>query len=81
MKSRREKFLGYSLVVTGILVIFISALINAILNEQFTAKSEFSQGVYLFDVISTLGVILVPAGLTILLKKKPEEMQGKMYLN
>lgn len=69
MKFQRIKILGFCIFLLGVLVIFVSSAINAIYNLQFNEESKLSHEIYIFDLISTIGVILIPLGLSILLRK------------
>jgi hypothetical protein len=71
LRTRRKKRNpGYLLLAMGVLIIFTSSLLNALYSSQFGSGSQVSRGVYIFDLISTLGVIFIPLGLRGIMKKE-----------
>ena len=81
MKTRSLKVPGYCLCIAGILVIFTSAALSAVYAGQFDMKSQLSHSVYILDVLSTLGVLLIPTGLAMIMQREPYRSGEKTYLN
>lgn len=79
--TRISGILGWIMLLLGILVIFLSAALNAVHNAEFDAHSNLSHEVYIFDIISTVGVILIPVGLVLLLRREIRKPGEKIYLN
>lgn len=81
MRARNMKVPGYCLCIAGILVIFTSAALSAIYDGQFDMKSQLSHSMYILDILSTVGVLLIPAGLAMIMQREPFRSGEKTYLN
>jgi uncharacterized membrane protein len=68
--NRWTKLAGFLLLFMGILVVFISSALNTVQNHDMRAGRGLSSQVYIFDLVSTLGVVIIPLGLYLLLKKE-----------
>jgi hypothetical protein len=82
-KKRGEKvYPGYFLLALGVLVIFTSSMLNALHSGHFDAGSSLSHRVYILDLISTLGVIIIPWGLYGIMKKnEPREPEPLSFFS
>lgn len=69
-RKKERKKIGIIIMLAGILIIFISSLLNTIQNECFDAKSQMSHNVFIFDIISTFGVLLIPLALFMILHRE-----------
>lgn len=69
-RKKGRKKTGIIIMLSGILIIFISSLLNTIQNECFDAASQLSRNVFIFDILSTLGVLLIPWGLFLILNRE-----------
>ena len=67
---KMNRIAGFILVLAGIAVIFVSAVLNTLQNHDFRPGTETANQAYMLDLISTLGVLLIPGGLYLLLKKE-----------
>jgi len=58
--------------VAGFLLLFmgISSVLNTVQNHDIRAGRGLSSQIYIFDLISTLGAVIIPLGLYLLLKKE-----------
>jgi len=74
-KIRRKT--GIIIMIAGILTIFISSLLNAIQNECFDAASQVSRNVFIFDIISTFGVLLIPWSLFLIMHREAAREEPK----
>ncbi|GEM_PF-1887907 len=70
LRKKVRKRTGILIMITGILIIFISSLLNAIQNECFDAMSQLSRNIFIFDILSTCGVLLIPWGLFLILHRE-----------
>jgi len=68
--NRWTRLAGFLILTLGILVVFISSALNTMQNHDFRAGSDLSNTIYIFDLVSTLGAVLIPLGLYLLLKKE-----------
>lgn len=62
---KKKKITGYVLASVGAIAIFIASFLNSICKN-----SDLSDTVYVYDVASTLAVLLLFLGLFIIFKKK-----------
>lgn len=69
-RKKGRKKTGIIIMLSGILIIFISSLLNTIQNECFDAASQVSRNIFIFDILSTLGVLLIPWGLFLILHRE-----------
>jgi hypothetical protein len=69
-RKKGRKKTGIIIMLTGILIIFISSLLNTIQNECFDAASQLSRNIFIFDILSTFGVLLIPWGLFLILHRE-----------
>jgi len=60
MKEKKSYKQGFILVLIGVFFIFTSAVFNA--------GKTFSELAYIYDVFSTIGVIIVPIGVAMVIK-------------
>lgn len=69
MDSKKVRMYGYIILAIGSLIIFLSAMLNTV-NFASDSRTETFRSLYVFDVFSTLGVILIPWGLSVIMGKK-----------
>jgi hypothetical protein len=72
-KPRFSKIAGFFFLILGMAIIFASAALNTLQNREFHPGTEMANQIYMFDLISTLGVVIIPLGLSLLYKKEEEQ--------
>ncbi|MDQ7824709.1 MAG: hypothetical protein RDV48_18050 [Candidatus Eremiobacteraeota bacterium] len=70
MKTGSTRKKGVLLLITGSAIIFIASALNSLHGMAFDGSTSLSRGIYLFDVLSTFGVVIIPWGLTLVLRKE-----------
>ncbi len=64
-KSKKPDTAGIILIAIGVFLIFTSAA----LNTKSNAPENISNSIYIYDVLSTVAIILIPCGVALILKK------------